>query len=828
MKTKTPEKHISTKVTIGFSLILIMAALAFGINYGGVVSYLQASEKTDPLGDRLKTLNQLLFRMQEADGAARLYSLTGSRKDLLSYRSQNDSILQTISRLEKFFPDSGYQSYIDTLKTLLNKKEEQTDQLFELSQINRYRRRYGEVLSILPDSINFQISQITYSSVHVDSVAEVEAKPEHKSFFGRIAGFLTGDKDKSEPGPSKTPEIAQIVDSSKITRIRKDPALEEVKQQLEKIEKQDKRFANLLNKREQTLIQLGNQLTNTIRNIVKYLEEQAIAESVAHQRELDDVKENLLNKLVFLGISALLIFLGFIFWISHDLKKSQRLKEELIHSHEKIESLMKVKERFLANMSHEIRTPLTSIIGFAELLKEEHETGEIIHNSAVHLLALVNDILDLSTLEEGKLSLNKENIDAHKFIEEIWLNFKHRAHQKGLEFHYSVSDELKSFSGDKTRLRQVLFNLIGNALKFTEKGKVWIDAGIKDSRITFEIGDTGMGIPRGKRNAIFEEFSQLNPSSSGENQKGTGLGLAISKKLVEAMGGSIELEQNKNETGSIFSFTIPFEKALDSAIKNETSHKYLKAGKIMIVDDDPLIGKLIKGFLRNKASVSVFNSPVEALKQVQKNHFDLIITDFRMPKMNGVEFIKNIRKNLQTPVLLLSAATNEYKHLKGKDHNSNVYTLSKPFSKEDLIQKMQTMLHTGTEVKHHEPDFSGSSQAGSLYSLSEVISFTGGDKAFLNDVIQTFIMDTEKNIEKLTSLIKQRKHGEIAELAHRMLTGFRQFGILEGTNILKGIEVLGRSPGNTPELKRGLKRLKKLWSDVKTGLKQESDNPKTH
>ncbi|WP_462318203.1 hybrid sensor histidine kinase/response regulator [Marinilabilia sp.] len=819
MKSETPEKYINRKVTIGFSLILILAALAFGINYGSVVSYLHANEKEDPLGDRLKTLNELLFRMQEANGSARLYSLTGRKKDLASYRKQNDSVLMTISRLQNFFPDSGYQSYIDTLRTLFNKKEEQTEQLFELSQINRYRRRYGEVLSILPDSINYQISQITYSSVHLDSVAETRSKPEHKSFFGRIASFLTGDKDKT-PDSVKTPGISQVVDSSKITRIRKDPALEEVKHQLEEIKKQDKRFATLLSRREEALIQLGNKLTNTIRHIVKYLEERAILDSVNHQKELDNVKANLLNRLIFLGISALLIFLGFVLWIGRDLKKSQRLKEQLIQSHKKIESLMKVKERFLANMSHEIRTPLTSIIGFSELLKDEHQNGELIHNSAMHLLTLVNDILDLSTLEEGKLSLNKENISAKKLIEEIWLNFKQKADQKGIEFNYSVSDELKYFRGDKTRLRQVLFNLIGNALKFTSNGKVWINVKRRDNWLIFEIGDTGIGIPQEKSKTIFEEFSQLNPSPS-DNQKGTGLGLAISKKLVEAMGGRIELSPNNQETGSIFTFTIPFEKMINSGNKSETSDEFNQAGRIMIVDDDPMIGQLIKGFLKNRASVEVSNSPVSALNKALSNHFDLIITDFRMPEMNGIEFINKIRKTLQTPVLLLSAATDEFKNLKEKKSVDHVYTLSKPFSKEDLLQIMRSMPDGSKEVKPDESILPKKNQSTSLYDLSEVLSFTGEDKSFLKDVIQSFIEDTEKNIKGLSILIKNKKHGEIAELAHKMLTGFRQFHIQNGVNILKGIEILGRKPGNTPELKRGLKRLKRLWRTVKNELNKE-------
>jgi signal transduction histidine kinase/DNA-binding response OmpR family regulator len=819
MPEETPEKYINTKVTIGFLLILIIAALAFGINYSGVISYLQINEKRDPLGDRLMALNELMFRMQEADGAARLFSLTGNKKDLCTYRAMNDSVMFSLKRLQKFFSDSNYQAKADTLKTLLEQKKKQTAQLIELSEINNYRRRYGKVLAILPDSINYQISQITYSSVYVDSIAEAQPKyPEHKSFFGRIASILTGRKEEL-PSIPKTPEVSQIVDSSKITRIRKDPALVEVKEQLEKIEEQDKRFTNLLIKREDALIQLGNKLTNTIRQIVKYLEEQAFSESLQYQKEINKVKENLLEKLIFLGGSALLIFLGFVLWIGHDLRKSRHLKEQLIRSREKVESLMKVKERFLANMSHEIRTPLTSIIGFSELLKEKDHSAGIIHNSALHLLALVNDVLDFSSLEEGKLSFHKESINAYNLVQETWMTFRPKAEQKQLEFSFSADDKISDFSSDKTRLRQILFNLTGNAIKFTETGKVWINLKKQNNWLIFEVGDTGIGIPAQKRKAIFEEFTQLNAPVQ-KRQKGTGLGLAISKKLVDAMGGSIEVDSNVEDEkhGSIFRFKIPFESSHLSSPNASTTPTDIQELKIMIVDDDPLVAQLIKGFIRNHASVSSFSSPLKALKHLEDNQFDIIITDFRMPDLNGLEFIKKIRTRSQTPVLLLSAAANEHSAMKKQaDVMQKVFTMPKPFSKEDLMEKIQLMLEINKpQATKQQPPHS--SARSSAIDLTEVLSFTGNDKEFLSSVINTFLSDTEKNIDSLSGLIRHKKTGEISERAHKMLTGFRQFGIKEGAAILKGIEILGRSPGATQELKRGLKRLKKLWSRVSLEL----------
>ncbi|MGM0375763.1 MAG: ATP-binding protein [Bacteroidota bacterium] len=817
MTRYSPEKYINTKVAAGFILLLVVAVLSFGVNYFGVVRYMQVDKKEDFLGQRLMVLNELMFRMQEADGAARLYSLTGDKKDRQAYQDRTDSVLSTLGRLELFFPDSSFQAEVDTIRDLFFQKKEQTDQLIELSIINRYRRRYGEVLSILPDSINYQISQITYSSLHVDSTNnKMDSLPEqNKSFFGRIASMLTGKEE--DPPPPKSPEIKQRVDSSLIIRKRKDPALEEVKTQLQKLDKQDKRFAMIVLNREKKLVEVANKLTNTIRQIVKYLENQALRESATRQQEMSQMREDLLKRLVFLGISALLIILGFVLWIGRDLRKSKQLKNQLVNSREKIESLMKVKERFLANMSHEIRTPLTSIIGFSELQKEKDPSAEVIHNSAVHLLALVNDVLDISSLEAGKLTFHKEHINPRELMQEVWQTFRHKANEKNLEFTYSVDENLPAFTADKTRLRQVLFNLISNAIKFTDKGEVRIGVSKDKDHILFEVIDTGCGIPENRIDHIFEEFSQMNETPATPRH-GSGLGLSISKKLVEAMGGEIRGKSKEGE-GSMFWFTIPYMEshAEPGDIKQSTAN--IDGKYILVVDDDPLVGRLLEGFLKHRSHIMTSESPDEALLLMHRHQFDLIVTDFRMPGINGISFIEKVRSRHNGPILILSAGISN-ENLRQLEHFENVYRMTKPFSREDLENKLQWLL---SPQNPHSFKKSASEEtfSSSLTDLSGVYAFTGDDKDFFNSVVSAFIQDTEENIETLSLLIKNRDQAQISEKAHKMLTGFRQFGISEGIEILKKIETTAPNSYNQREIKKSLKRLKELWQQVKNELQKQ-------
>lgn len=810
---KSPEKHINTKVVVVFFLLLILALLSFGVNYLGVIRFMVTQDERDPLGERLRVLNQLVFRMQEADGAARLYSLTGDDRHRQRYQTLNDSVLTTLEQLTIVFPDSASRSDVDTIRSLFMQKKDQTNQLVEVSIIDRHRRRYGEILSILPDSINYQISQITYSSIRSDSASAPVDRPQPAGFFGRIAGFLTG-REQALPPEQPTPGIEQRVDSSLIIRRRKDPALQQVKEQLTRLDEQDRRFAALLRHQEEELVQLGNQLMDKIREVIQGLENDALLQSAGRSLQMSNMREELLQRLMFLGVSALIVVLAFILWIGRDLRRSRLLKEQLILQKQKVEKLARVKEQFLANMSHEIRMPLTSIIGFSELIPQKEEAASVIRNSALHLLALINDVLDFSRMEAGKLLFNEECIHPNAFMEEVYNAFTAKAREKQLSFNWWLHAGVMPFKGDKTRLRQILFNLTGNAIKFTDSGSVGLRVKTHENQLVFSVEDTGCGISDGQQAFVFEEFRQL-AGPSAEGRGGAGLGLAISKRLVEAMGGKIGLESEENK-GSRFWFEIPYRTCEISVISDTQTERSLEGVNILVVDDDPLVCRLMEGFLKNETHRLVTTvSPGKALDELKAGHFHLVISDNRMPEMDGSAFIKAIREELklEVPVLVLSAemgsATTE-----ALQRWPMVFLMSKPFSREDLMNKVSGLM-AGRDMAIAGP---ASSPGDALFDLGGIRAFTGDDKAFFQSVVSTFVNETDANLELLELLVAGQMEGSIPDQAHKMLTGFRQFNIAAGVQMLKGLEVLSMRSGNTRELKTGLKRLKKLWGKVRKEL----------
>ncbi len=813
MLNRSPEKHINRKVAVGFLLLIAVAAITLGLNYVNTINYINKNLGYDPIAERLILLNEFVFRIQEYDGAARMYNVSGLKKHHNTYQNKTDSVLTALQKIENTFRGTNFQSQLDTIRFLFESKKTNTEELIELSTINRYRQRYGEILPILPDSINLQVEKITYSSLHLDSTKNIPPKPSKKNFLDRIADFLQGNNNEIPPRV-ESPEILQRIDSSKITRRREYSALSQVKQQVEKIQKQDKRFASLLQQREQKLTEINNKLTNAIRHIINSLENQVVSESERNQQSLALMKKELLERLAIPGIASLVIILLFIIWIGNDLRKSQNLKEELIRSREKIESLMKVKERFLANMSHEIRTPLTAITGFSELRKNHDETAAIIHNSAIHLLTLVNDVLDLTTLEAGKITLNEEPTDPKELFHEVIQTFKQKAEKKNIDLSFKIDSDVLPFNIDKTRLRQILFNLTGNAIKFTEKGKVWITLKTIDNQLLFEVNDTGCGISQSQQEDVFEEFTRLHPSESTKN--GSGLGLSISKKLVVAMNGKIGVNSCLNK-GSTFWFSLPYQPHISINTEDRDDLSFLNQKNIIVIDDDPLIGQLIKGYLKEQAIVEISHSPSEALKLIRKKNFDLIITDLRMPEYDGIEFLKKIRKQNRVPVLLLSAAMND-NIINTLSHHSNVYCMPKPFSGKDLKYKLYNITEARQQPFIKEPEQSSNS---SLFDLSGISAFTGDDHDFFISVVTSFIKDTDQNLSLLTTFIRNKQYNNIPDQAHKMLTGFRQFGIKDGAAILKSLEITAKYPGSYQELRRALKRLKSLWQVVKKELKKQ-------
>lgn len=381
-----------------------------------------------------------------------------------------------------------------------------------------------------------------------------------------------------------------------------------------------------------------------------------------------------------------------------DIRHAVDLQKQIMQAEQESEAAAaasEAKSQFLAHMSHEIRTPLNGIIGIADLLSQsqlddsQSQYLKTIRNSGEALLAIINDILDFSKIEAGKLELENTDFCLKELGQSLNDLFIAQLTEKQLEFKFTLDPELPEYiKGDPLRLKQILLNLIGNSLKFTSTGGVYVNVKAvqsqPDLRIEFNVTDTGIGIPDDKQKVLFQAFTQVD-SSTTRKYGGTGLGLQISKRLVELMNGEIHVESQQGQ-GSSFIFTIDMgkgSKPQESEIEHLTTNRPSSDIRVLVAEDNKTNQVVIRAMLKKLGyAFDIFENGQEAINALNHNQYDIVLMDCQMPVLDGLEATRDIRKSPQwkaLPIIALTAGATDKEQTECEAAGMNDF-LSKPIT----------------------------------------------------------------------------------------------------------------------------------------------------
>ncbi len=765
----TSKNKFTFKIILSYLVLGTLSVLVGLFLYSEFKNY--TAETSESIGDqKFIETGTLINLVYETDGFSRLALLTESDADFEKYMSKSDTLFKKIEEIKSLTSNDFQLKQLDSVRSLLEEKNRNIEQL----RILRLTNQKDTSL----DDIMIEVRKLE-ASIGLNSVESMVRNPSKLSNKDRRIWEAYADYLNSNAGRDTSTVKSKTVDSM-LTASRYIVA---------EAKKENSRIRESLMQKENELIRNDLNISERLREIIASFDREIAKNNNLEKQQRDESMKRTGEILKFAGILGGIVVLLFSYFILSDFFRAERFKKNLEESKNYAESLLKSREQLISTVSHDLKTPLNTISGYSELFensslseKQKYYLAQI--TSSSHFIShLVDDLLDFSKLEAGKLPMESIPFSLENIIVDAGNAAKQQYFEKSVALNISISQAIKNkiFESDPLRIRQIINNLVGNAFKFTENGSVEIQVEEikivdKISKIKIAVIDTGIGISKEKQEVIFNEFTQAD-TDIAHKFGGSGLGLAISKKLTHLLGGTLEVESILGK-GSSFVLILPLknsERVLAKIVEEKTnSFKGLNA---VIIDDDQAMRSLLKEVFEQMNIASVAYESYESFKTFEFD-FDFILTDIQMPKTDGFLVLENLKKGeinsyKTQPVIAMTGS---------KEHSSDFYfqkgfagMLPKPFSKQDLLAALgrifperNSFLNTIKAEKTIEQ-----SANNDKFDLSLLKSFLDTPQS-LNEVLTVFNSQTETDLLEIKEAISQKNIKTIKELAHRMLTMFRQ------------------------------------------------------
>ncbi len=782
-------KKFTTEFRIAISIISILIIVVVT----GVWGYFSLTKVVDKVSDsarpdmRLALMEQLLANLAHAESSVKSFNLTRDGAYLTPFYRSLTTIDGQVAALKKMSAanDSAYVALTDSIEQLIEKKYHVLTEILSLGNNEKVTDELRRIAAQAELSTLMALQKMQEKK-------EVTVKTK-RNFIQRV---FTSKKKKKKEDTIIISASAQPV----ISKVKKD-----ITRQVAVVKNEQIRQLKSLKQQELLLLQSDKRIMARIRSLVsqmQYMEKKRIIMDAALVSNLVQ-KTN--NRIIIFSVSISILLLIVGYTIVTYIQKNKDYTAALNYAKHEAENLAKTKETFLANMSHEIRTPMNAIAGFTDQLlqsklpQQQQEQVQIIKNSSEHLLGVLNEILDYSKLMAGKIVLANSPFNPVAVISNVCATLKIQAEKKRIALSVDVP-EADWCNGDVVRLNQVLFNVIGNAIKFTEKGEVRVAATTKQLNnnsvgLTIFIADTGIGIAQKYLGRIYNEFEQADESISGKFG-GTGLGLSITKKLVELQGGKLIINSVLGKGTEVIIF-IPYQKSERSKTKKDDItilHGVMRDKRVLIADDNAYNRELLGTILKKwQAKISTVIDGKEAWEKFQEEDYDLLLLDIRMPELRGDKLCAKIRgmenqTKKAVPVIALTAAVSTEEKLSYQQHGIDG-TLNKPFKEEDLYQTILELFPNLLDNAQIDLSKHSEKKTNTLHHFNAKDLYLMGDEKFVHEMLLVFIATTQKGMDSLINHCKRKNWPAVADAAHQMIPSCRHIEANELMHILKEIEI---------------------------------------
>ena len=810
----------SFKIVIGYILLVGLLIGAFTYTMQQMNLLTTPTSLRDQLDHRRHITHRIISQLYDAESIGQTLR-TGKLNEYYHYLKAMKEVNASIDTLETILTDTLQQARLDTVRTLLQNKQWNMYAVLEAMRNTPTDQIYQEQLDSL---IAQQDSLLSTPHIRRKVITHHNSYTIHhkkKGFFKRLADvFAPGKEDSTQVSNVIQEEYTDTLDevyspidtiSSMITGIQ------------HKVFQTRQKETEMLNTRISSLRVIGSGLSQRVNQLLENIEhdEQEAARTKLMQEE--EIRKEAAETMAKIAIAAFVLVLVFSIVIARDITRNNHYRRELEKAKSYAENLLVAREKLMLTITHDIKAPAGSIIGYIDLLirlvndRRQQFYLSNMKSSAQHLLALVTSLLDYHRLEAGKMDLHPVAFNPHELLTDIYNSFLPLAEKKQLQLDFKEKlPETLTLEGDPFRIRQIVENLLSNALKFTAAGGITLQAEYHGNQFVFSVSDTGCGMTASEQERIFKEFTRL---SSAQGQEGFGLGLSITRKLVELLLGKIDIESAPGK-GSTFKVSMPLPSispkpapgSKEPAITLPKIHL-----RIAIIDDDRIQMHLTEAMLHNaaeevkgfKVETVCCEQPEELIEQLKNRTFDLVFTDIQMPAMNGFELLHHLRNQnfaqaQSIPVIAITARG---------DMNENDFQqkgfagmLQKPFNQSELKKVVKNALNHLT-VSDNIPDtlpvqkdtHETSPHTDQPYNFSPLTAFSEDDPEAAKEILRTFAQETQKNMEKLQTAISNKDMEALCATTHKMLPTFLMIEAQKAIPLLKWLEQQRGTQSYTPE-----------------------------